>query len=237
MASKYIPKEQLASTDDCGFSPFAIDKKPAYGSPDFAREIALQEDQGARRRDEDGGGERLGNPLSADPPPRIRREGEDCRRRGGRRPAPSSRRAVFRHSRRSCPMAWDVYRSAARLCRDIPMPPADRWATGSAHSACPLALWLTFCGWAPVLRRAPIAGHAMPVTQQGAGGAMAPTNEQILGEIRAFCRETQTAESTFGRRVVNDGKLVSRLRDGARITTETLSKVRTLPLGEPGGAR
>jgi hypothetical protein len=52
-------------------------------------------------------------------------------------------------------------------------------------------------------------------------------NEQILGEIRDFCRETRTAESTFGRRVVNDGKLVSRLRDGARITTDTLEKVRT----------
>src|SRR5271168_5511677 len=52
-------------------------------------------------------------------------------------------------------------------------------------------------------------------------------NEQILSEIRDFCRETRTAESTFGRRVVNDGKLVSRLRDGARITTETLEKVRS----------
>src|SRR5262245_59738289 len=52
------------------------------------------------------------------------------------------------------------------------------------------------------------------------------TAEQILGEIREFCRATQTAESTFGRLVVNDGKLVSRLRDGARITTSTLDKVR-----------
>src|SRR5271163_2920897 len=52
-------------------------------------------------------------------------------------------------------------------------------------------------------------------------------NEQILSEIRDFCRKTRTAESTFGRRVVNDGKLVSRLRDGARITTETLDKVRS----------
>src|SRR5258708_4743460 len=53
------------------------------------------------------------------------------------------------------------------------------------------------------------------------------TADQILSEIREFCRETRTAESTFGRRVVNDGKLVSRLRDGARITTETLDKVRS----------
>jgi hypothetical protein len=53
-----------------------------------------------------------------------------------------------------------------------------------------------------------------------------PTADQILGQIRDFCRKTQTAESTFGRRVVNDGKLVSRLRDGARITTNTLDKLR-----------
>src|SRR5437660_4038618 len=58
---------------------------------------------------------------------------------------------------------------------------------------------------------------------QGHSGA---TAEQILGEIRDYCRETRTAESTFGRLVVNDGKLVSRLRDGARITTGTLDKVR-----------
>src|SRR3954468_325831 len=52
------------------------------------------------------------------------------------------------------------------------------------------------------------------------------TADQILGAIREYCRATQTAESTFGRLVVNDGKLVSRLRDGARITTGTLDKVR-----------
>ena len=52
------------------------------------------------------------------------------------------------------------------------------------------------------------------------------TADQVLGEIRDYCRATQTAESTFGRLVVNDGKLVSRLRDGAKITTGTLDKVR-----------
>ena len=61
------------------------------------------------------------------------------------------------------------------------------------------------------------------------------TAEQILGEIRDFCRATQTAESTFGRLVVNDGKLVSRLRDGAKITTGTLDKVRAY-LSEHHGA-
>ena len=42
LASKHIPKERLGSTDDCGFSPFSIDKKPKHGSPDFARDIAFQ---------------------------------------------------------------------------------------------------------------------------------------------------------------------------------------------------
>ena len=41
-ASKYIPKMQLGSTDDCGFSPFSIDVKPNHGSPDYARDVAFQ---------------------------------------------------------------------------------------------------------------------------------------------------------------------------------------------------
>lgn len=41
-AAKYIPKERLGSTDDCGFSPFSVDVKPNHGSPDFARDIAFQ---------------------------------------------------------------------------------------------------------------------------------------------------------------------------------------------------
>jgi hypothetical protein len=41
-AAKHIPKERLASTDDCGFSPFSVDVKPKHGSPDVARDIAFQ---------------------------------------------------------------------------------------------------------------------------------------------------------------------------------------------------
>src|SRR5438132_6272047 len=47
----------------------------------------------------------------------------------------------------------------------------------------------------------------------------------LLGSISEFCRRTGMAESTFGRRAVNDGKFVSRLRDGARVTPETLQRV------------
>ena len=42
LASRYIPKERLGTTDDCGFSPFSIDLKPKHGSPDLARDIAFQ---------------------------------------------------------------------------------------------------------------------------------------------------------------------------------------------------
>jgi hypothetical protein len=49
----------------------------------------------------------------------------------------------------------------------------------------------------------------------------------LLESIARFCRDVGMAESTFGRRAVNDGKFVARLRDGARITPETLERVST----------
>jgi len=51
--------------------------------------------------------------------------------------------------------------------------------------------------------------------------------EQLLAEIGAYCRQAGLAETTFGRRAVNDGKLVSRLRFGGRITPSTLTRVRS----------
>jgi len=49
---------------------------------------------------------------------------------------------------------------------------------------------------------------------------------ELLAEISDYCRQTGLAESTFGRRAVNDGKLASRLRNGGRITTDTLDRIR-----------
>jgi predicted Rdx family selenoprotein len=51
--------------------------------------------------------------------------------------------------------------------------------------------------------------------------------QELLQEIADYCRRTGLAESTFGRRAVNDGKLTSRLRNGGRITTETLDRIRS----------
>src|SRR5437764_12044710 len=58
----------------------------------------------------------------------------------------------------------------------------------------------------------------------------------LLGSICDFCRRTGMAESTFGPRAVNDGKFVARLRDGARVTPETLIRVNAFMAqhGAPG---
>ena len=63
-------------------------------------------------------------------------------------------------------------------------------------------------------------------------------NDQILDLISDFCRQLEMAESTFGRRAVNDGKLVNRLREGKRITIDTLDRIQafiaqSLPEGVP----
>ena len=54
---------------------------------------------------------------------------------------------------------------------------------------------------------------------------MAEAGIGLLDSISEFCRRAGMAESTFGRHAVNDGKFVARLRDGARITPETLERV------------
>lgn len=61
---------------------------------------------------------------------------------------------------------------------------------------------------------------ASGATHRGGG------NERLIAEIAAFCQRVGMAESTFGRLVVNDGKLVTRLRFGGRVTTHTADRVR-----------
>lgn len=41
-AAEHIPVQRLGATDDCGFSPFSRDVKPLHGSPDFARDVAME---------------------------------------------------------------------------------------------------------------------------------------------------------------------------------------------------
>jgi len=66
--------------------------------------------------------------------------------------------------------------------------------------------------------------------------ALVQEDEALLDSIAEFCRRSGMAESTFGRRAVNDGKFVARLRDGARITPETLERVSRYMAGQGASA-
>ena len=60
-----------------------------------------------------------------------------------------------------------------------------------------------------------------------------PETEAIIREIEDYCRQTNTAESTFGRRAVNDGKFVARLREGKSVTLKTLNRVHAFMHNHP----
>jgi hypothetical protein len=63
-------------------------------------------------------------------------------------------------------------------------------------------------------------------------------NDQLLVQIADYCRVAGMAETTFGRRAVNDGKLVHRLREGKRITVDTLERIQAfVATASGGGAR
>jgi len=51
------------------------------------------------------------------------------------------------------------------------------------------------------------------------------TLESIIAAIERHCATTGMAETTFGRKAVNDGKLLSRLRDGKSINIDTYNRI------------
>lgn len=57
----------------------------------------------------------------------------------------------------------------------------------------------------------------------------------LLHEIERFCRDAGMAESTFGKRAVNDGKFVTRLREGRGVTTTTVDRVRKFMARDTAG--
>src|SRR5437879_6186135 len=59
----------------------------------------------------------------------------------------------------------------------------------------------------------------------------------ILEEIFAYCRREGMAESTFGRRAVNDGKFVNRLRYGGQVGEATVERVREFIRGGADAGR
>ncbi len=72
------------------------------------------------------------------------------------------------------------------------------------------------------------AGSKNMTEQPSFGGVrkLHNTADSLLGEIESFCRRWGIAESTFGKQVVNDGKLCVRLRNGKDVTLETAAKIR-----------
>ena len=54
------------------------------------------------------------------------------------------------------------------------------------------------------------------------------TIDAIIADIERHCRETGMAETTFGKKAVNDGKLLSRLRGGKSISIDTYNRIMSL---------
>lgn len=54
----------------------------------------------------------------------------------------------------------------------------------------------------------------------------------LLSRIRRHCEARKISPATFGRKAVNDGKLVKRLEEGKTITLDTLKRIEA-ELGPP----
>lgn len=52
------------------------------------------------------------------------------------------------------------------------------------------------------------------------------TTDVLLRDIAIFCAEAGINEKTFGRRVMNDGKFVDRVRGGGGLTVANLDRAR-----------
>jgi hypothetical protein len=52
-------------------------------------------------------------------------------------------------------------------------------------------------------------------------------NERLLADIAAFCQAGRHGREHFRPPCRNDGKLVSRLRAGGRLTTQTVERIRS----------
>ncbi|HWW63794.1 MAG TPA: hypothetical protein VNZ43_03470 [Sphingomonadaceae bacterium] len=59
--------------------------------------------------------------------------------------------------------------------------------------------------------------------------------EILLDQIDEACRRLKIAPTTFGRQAVNDGKFVSRLQQGGRVTLQTVERVQRF-IEEQGGS-
>jgi len=58
--------------------------------------------------------------------------------------------------------------------------------------------------------------------------------DTLLAQIEQACKRLKMAQTTFGRQAVNDGKFVSRLQQGGRVTLQTVERVHRF-IAEQGG--
>src|ERR1700728_5337078 len=97
-------------------------------------------------------------------------------------------------------------------------------------------MWLTLCGRVGSLSLRKPCATDTETSSHGSRktlGRAAMNAQQLLQEISDYCRSTGLAEATFRRRAVNDGKLASRLRNGGRITTDTLDRIHGFMAAHP----
>jgi len=62
---------------------------------------------------------------------------------------------------------------------------------------------------------------------------MTTTQDQFLSEVDRYLTAKGMAETTFGRRAVNDGKFLGRLRAGGTVTTRTIDRARAWMTANP----
>lgn len=60
--------------------------------------------------------------------------------------------------------------------------------------------------------------------------------ETLLTEVDGYLAKTGMAPSTFGRKTVNDGKCIDRLRSGGRAWPETIDAIRQFMASNPSEA-
>jgi hypothetical protein len=80
----------------------------------------------------------------------------------------------------------------------------------------------------------------MPIDMEGicplSSASMSET-QKLVHEIEAFLRAVPMAESTFGRKAVNDGKLLGRLRLSGSVTLEKAAQIRKFMADERHAAK
>ena len=60
-----------------------------------------------------------------------------------------------------------------------------------------------------------------------------PSMERLLADVDAYLMKTGMAATTFGRKSVNDGKCLERLRKGGRAWPETVARIQSFMSQNP----